>query len=64
MKLRMNATFYLNVVCALDLRNEWITNSTNKTPNFIEMDTTSKFKVLFYINHRITDISLFQDVTM
>ena len=42
--------------CSLynDLRNKWITNITTKTPNFVEMDTTSKFKVIFDVHHRIT----------
>ena len=42
--------------CSLysDLRNDWITNITDKTPDFVEMDTTTKFKVIFAIHHRIT----------
>ena len=33
--------------CSLynDLRNNWIRNITDKTPDFVEMDTTTKFKV-------------------
>ena len=42
--------------CSLynDLRNDWIRNITDKTPDFVEMDTTTKFKVIFAIHHRIT----------
>ena len=37
-----------------DLRNDWIRNITDKTPDFVEMDTTTKFKLIFAIHHRIT----------
>ena len=37
-----------------DLRNDWIRNITDKTADFLEMDTTAKFKVIFAIQHRIT----------
>ena len=37
-----------------DLRNDWIRNITDKTPDFVEMDTTTKFKVIFAIHHKIT----------
>ena len=42
--------------CSLynDLRNDWIRNITDKTPDFVEMDTTTKFKVIFANHHRIT----------
>ena len=42
--------------CSLynDLRNDWIRNITDKTPDFVEMDTTTKLKVIFAIHHRIT----------
>ena len=42
--------------CSLynDLRNDWIRNITDKTPDFVEMDTSAKFKVIFAIHHRIT----------
>ena len=42
--------------CSLynDLRNDWIRNITDKTPDFVEMDTTTKFKVILGIHHRIT----------
>ena len=42
--------------CSLysDLRNDWIRNITDKTPDFVEMDTTTKFKVIFVIHLRIT----------
>ena len=37
-----------------DLRNDWIRNITDKTPDLVEMDTATKFKVIFEIYHRIT----------
>ena len=42
--------------CSLynDSRNDWIRNITDKTPDFVEMDTTTKFKVIFAVHHRIT----------
>ena len=52
MKLRVNATFSLNAVYN-DLKNDLI-NIMDKTPDFVEMDTTTKFKVIFAIHHRIT----------
>ena len=42
--------------CSLynDLRNGWIRNITKKTPGFVELDTTNKFKVIFDDHLRIT----------
>ena len=53
MKLRINATFS-NCSLYNDLRNDWIRNITDKTPDFVDMDTTTKFKGMFAIHHSIT----------
>ena len=47
---------YSSLYCSLynDLRNDWIRNITDKTPDFVEMDTTTKLKLIFAIHHRIT----------
>ena len=42
--------------CSLynDLRNDWIRNITDKTDDFVEMDTSTKCKVIFAVHHSIT----------
>ena len=36
------------------LRNDSLRKITDKAPDFVERDTTTKFKVIFAIHHRIT----------
>ena len=42
--------------CSLydELRSEWVLHIVNKTANFLELDKTYKFKLIFDIHHRIS----------
>ena len=48
--------YHFLVKCSLysDLRNVWIRNITDKTPDFVEMDTTTNFKVIFAVHCGVT----------
>ena len=46
---------YLHLFTALSYKDfSSLITTTNKTPDFVEIYTTTKFKVIFAIHHRIT----------